>query len=195
MTPAPFVYLASRSPRRRELLAQIGIAHRVIEADVDETPRAGELPRDYVVRLAREKAHAGWRAVLDRDLAPAPVLAADTTVALGGEILGKPANRADAEAMLAKLSGRRHDVYTGIAVRLGERTESALSASEVAFGALEAGEIRAYVDSGEADDKAGAYGIQGLAGAFVASLHGSYSGVMGLPLFETARLLRGFRDG
>lgn len=194
MPAAPYIYLASRSPRRRELLAQIGVEHRVIEADVDETPRAGEAPRDYVVRLARDKAEAGWRAVVAQGLSPAPVLAADTTVALGNDILAKPADRADAAAMLARLSGRRHEVFTGIAMRLAGREESALSASEVAFAELDANEIRAYVDSGEADDKAGAYGIQGRAGAFVAELRGSYSGVMGLPLHETARLLKAFRD-
>lgn len=194
MPAAPYIYLASRSPRRRELLAQIGVEHRVIAADVDETPRAGEPPRDYVVRLAREKADAGWRAVVAQGLEPAPVLAADTTVALGNDILAKPADRADAAAMLARLAGRRHEVFTGIALRLGERAGSALSASEVAFGPLDADEIRAYVSSGEADDKAGAYGIQGRAGAFVAELRGSYSGVMGLPLYETAQLLRRFRD-
>ena len=194
MPAAPYIYLASRSPRRRELLAQIGVEHRVIEADVDETPRVGEAPRDYVVRLARAKAEAGWRTVVAQGLEPAPVLAADTTVALGNDILAKPVDRADAAAMLARLSGRRHEVFTGIALRLGERAESTLSASEVAFAELDTKEIRAYVDSGEADDKAGAYGIQGRAGAFVAELHGSYSGVMGLPLHETARLLKAFRD-
>lgn len=187
---ATFVYLASRSPRRRELLAQIGVAHRVIPADVDESPREGEPPRAYVERLARAKAEAGWHAVEREGLDPAPVLAADTTVALGARILGKPADRAEAEAMLAQLSGRRHEVFTGIALRFGTRLESAVSASEVAFGPLTPAEIRAYVASGEADDKAGAYGIQGRAGAFVAELRGSYSGVMGLPLHETARMLR-----
>lgn len=194
MPAASYIYLASRSPRRRELLAQIGVEHRVIEADVDETPRAGEPPRDYVVRLAREKAEAGWRAIVAQGLEPAPVLAADTTVALGLEILAKPADRADAAAMLARLAGRRHEVFTGIALRQAARAESALSASEVAFAPLDADEIRAYVESGEADDKAGAYGIQGRAGAFVAELRGSYSGVMGLPLYETARLLKAMRD-
>ena len=193
--PAPsFIYLASRSPRRRELLAQIGLAHDVLEADVDETPRAGEAPRDYVARLAREKADAGWRALCAAGLAPAPVLAADTTVALDRDILGKPAGRADAEAMLARLAGRRHTVLTGVAVRLGTRAGAALSASEVTFGPLTAEQIRAYVATGEADDKAGAYGIQGRAGAFVAELRGSYSGVMGLPLYEAARLLREIAD-
>jgi len=191
---AAYIYLASRSPRRRELLAQIGVEHRVIEADVDEAPRAGEAPRDYVVRLALEKADAGWRTVVAQGLEPAPVLAADTTVALGDDILAKPADRIDAAGMLARLSGRRHEVFTGIALRLGARAASALSASEVEFAALDADEIRAYVDSGEADDKAGAYGIQGRAGAFVAELRGSYSGVMGLPLHETARLLKALRD-
>lgn len=184
-----WIYLASRSPRRRELLAQIGVRHALIAADVDETAGAAESPRDYVMRLARAKADAGWHALEALGLARAPVLAADTTVALGGRIFGKPLDRADAAAMLSALSGRRHEVFTAVALRLDDGVEAALSASEVRFGELTREAIRAYVDSGEADDKAGAYAIQGRAATFVAELRGSYSGVMGLPLYETARLL------
>jgi septum formation protein len=185
---ARWIYLASRSPRRRELLAQIGVAHELVAADVDESPAGDEPPRDYVLRLARAKAQAGWKRV--DTTRRAPLLAADTTVALGGRILGKPADRDEAARMLASLSGKRHQVFTAIAVTLGGEVETALSASDVEFCALTDAEIRDYVDSGEADDKAGAYGIQGRAGAFVVELRGSYSGVMGLPLYETARLLR-----
>jgi len=182
-----WIYLASRSPRRRELLDQIGVRHELVDADVDESAAHAEPPRDYVMRLAREKALAGWRRVDGRR--PAPVLAADTTVALGSRIFGKPADRADAARMLAELSGARHEVFTAIALRLGDRVETALSASEVEFCELDDEMIRGYVASGEADDKAGAYGIQGLAAKFVVEIRGSYSGIMGLPLYETARLL------
>ncbi len=163
--------------------------HELIDADVDETVLPGEAPRDYVLRLARAKADAGWQLVMERGRAPAPVLAADTTVALGAAILGKPADRADAEAMLAALSGKRHEVFTAIAVRLGDRVETAVSASEVQFAPLERAAIRDYVASGEADDKAGAYVIQGRAARVVVELRGSYSGVMGLPLHEVAQLI------
>lgn len=184
-----WIYLASRSPRRRELLEQIGMKHELIDADVDEAVLPGEAPSEYVLRLARAKADAGWQRVLDLGRAQAPVLAADTTVALGAAILGKPADRADAEAMLACLSGKRHEVFTAIAVRLGEHVETAVSASEVQFAELDSAAIRSYVASGEADDKAGAYGIQGRAARFIVELRGSYSGVMGLPLYETAQLV------
>jgi len=191
------IYLASRSPRRRELLAQIGVRYRLLmfrahpgrEADVDENPLAGEAPAAYVERLARVKAEAGWASLVQRNLPRAPVLAADTTVALGGTILAKPLNRRDAARMLRLLSGRRHEVLTAIALKDQDRLESALSRSEVEFKPLSDEEIRQYVASGECDDKAGAYAIQGRAARFVVELRGSYSGVMGLPLYETAALL------
>ena len=191
------IYLASRSPRRRELLAQIGVRFHLLlfrarpgeDADVDETPAAGELPMAYVERLARAKAEAGWRRLMQRNLPQAPVLAADTTVALAGRIFGKPSSRDDAAAMLAALSDTEHEVLTAIALKLGERLESAVSRSTVRFRKLSAEEIRLYVATGECDDKAGAYAIQGRAARFIVELHGSYSGVMGLPLFETAQLL------
>jgi septum formation protein len=191
------IYLASRSPRRRELLAQIGVRFHLLlfrdepggDPDLDETVLAGESPPAYVERVARAKAAAGWRRVEQRNLPRAAVLAADTTVALEGRILGKPADRREAAEMLAALSGRRHEVLTAVVLRHEAQVESAVSASEVAFKPLAAEEIRRYVASGEADDKAGAYGIQGRAALFVTELRGSFSGVMGLPLYETAQLL------
>ncbi|HZM34402.1 MAG TPA: Maf family protein [Burkholderiales bacterium] len=195
--PERGIYLASRSPRRRELLSQIGVRYHLLlfrsrpgEPDeVDETPIAGEEPAAYVERMARAKAEAGWRRLLQRNLPPAPVLAADTTVALEGRILGKPAGREDAAAMLAALSGRTHEVLTAAALKHDDWLESAVSRSEVRLKALTEEEIRQYVVTGECDDKAGAYAIQGRAARFVVELRGSYSGVMGLALYETSLLL------
>jgi septum formation protein len=191
------IYLASRSPRRRELLTQIGVRFHLLlfrarpgeGIDVDEEPLAGELPAGYVERVARAKAEAGWRRLMQRDLPQAPVLAADTTVALGGRILGKPAGREGAAAMLAALSDGQHEVLTAIALKYGDWMESSVSRSEVRFRKLAPEEIRQYVASGECDDKAGGYAIQGRAARFITELRGSYSGVMGLPLYETAQLL------
>lgn len=193
-----FVFLASKSPRRSELLRQIGVAHEVVVAGadddaVDETPHEGEQPDAYVVRLARSKAAAGW-AHLTRDDAtknapPHPVLAADTTVAIGARILGKPESDADARAMIGALSGRTHHVYTAIAVASPAGVRSALSRSAVTLRLIAPDEIERYVAIGESTDKAGAYAIQGHAAMFVERIEGSYSGVMGLPLFETANLL------
>lgn len=182
--------LASRSPRRAELLAAAGFTFEVLSVDVDETPRTGESAREYVERLALEKARA-VAAERPRDV----VLGADTTVVVDGRILEKPRDAADAAAMLRALSGRAHEVLTGVAVVAPGRIRTGVESTLVWFDPLSDEDIAGYVASGEPMDKAGAYGIQGLAGAFVATLHGSYSGVMGLPLFETARLLRGFRDG
>jgi nucleoside triphosphate pyrophosphatase len=191
------IYLASRSPRRRELLAQIGVRFHLLlfrarpgeGPDVDESPTAEELPAAYVERMARAKAESGWQRMQQRNLPRAPVLAADTTVALGGRILGKPASRDEAAGMLAALSGGVHEVLTAIALKHHDFLESAVSRSEVRFKPLSEEEIRRYVATGECDDKAGAYAIQGRAARFVIELHGSYSGVMGLPLYETAQLL------
>jgi septum formation protein len=182
-----FIYLASGSPRRRELLQQIGVSFKVIRADLDETALAGEAPTAYVSRLADAKAAAGWQ--LSRDLGEAPVLAADTAVVLDGKILGKPKHRDDAMRMLRELSGRTHEVLTAIALRTELGTHARLSRSRVTFRAIDPDEARAYWDSGEPADKAGAYAVQGYAAVFIADLQGSYSGVMGLPLFETAQLL------
>jgi septum formation protein len=182
-----FVYLASGSPRRRELLQQIGVSFRVLGTTVDEAVRIAETPRTYVLRLAAAKADAGWER--SRDAADVPVLAADTAVVLDGKILGKPADRQDAEDMLRQLSGRTHEVLTAIALRTAGGVQSRISRSEVTFRSIAAGEAQAYWETGEPHDKAGAYAIQGRAAIFVADLRGSYSGVMGLPLFETAELL------
>lgn len=181
------IFLASSSPRRRELLAQIGVAHQVVEVQVDEALHAGEAPELYVVRLALAKAQAGHAICNDW-----PVLGADTTVVVDGAILGKPRDRADGLAMLARLSGHTHHVYTGVAVvdAAGE-AHTRLSVSAVTFRAISAPEQEAYWDSGEPADKAGGYAVQGLGAVFIERLEGSYSGVMGLPLFETAALLRG----
>src|ERR1700733_467367 len=182
-----FIYLASESPRRRELLQQIGVSFRVGGAAAHEGVLAGDSPPAYVAGLAAAKADAGWENC--RDAQPAPVLAADTAVILEGKILGKPADRRDAEDMLEQLSGRTHEVLTAIALRTAAGHSSRISRSEVTFRAIAAGEVRAYWETGEPCDKAGAYAIQGGAAVFVADLRGRFSGVMGLPLFETAELL------
>ena len=203
MAGAASIYLASRSPRRRELLRQIGIEHEVLTqrikaergADVDEDPLPAEKPRDYVMRVCRAKVESGWQRVIQRRLPLRGVLAADTTVCIGNEILGTPADTAEAAAFLARLSGRSHDVLTAIAFKLGARMEAELSVTTVQFRELERAEIARYVASGEPMDKAGAYGIQGRAGAFITEIRGSYSGVMGLPLYETALLLKRFGFG
>jgi septum formation protein len=189
----PCVYLASGSPRRRELLRQIGVPHQVLEVAVDEAPCPGEDPTAYVSRLAIAKAEAG-RDLLDLDLRGRDslqplVLGADTAVVLGDRIFGKPADRAEALAMLRQLSARTHRVSTAVALSAEGATTLRISHSEVTFRALREDECAAYWDSGEPRDKAGAYAVQGLAAIFIAGLSGSYSGVMGLPLFETAELL------
>jgi septum formation protein len=180
-----FVYLASASPRRSELLRQIGVAFSVRAAAIAEEQRAGERPEAYVVRLAAAKAEAVWAATAGSQ----PVLGADTAVVLDAAILGKPGDAAEAAAMLERLSGRTHRVLTAVAVRHGGGLESRLSDSEVRFRATTAAERLAYCATGEPFDKAGGYGIQGYAAVFVEELRGSYSGVVGLPLFETAALL------
>lgn len=182
------LYLASGSPRRRELLAQIGVPCQVVLAPVDESLVAGETPLAYVERLARAKALAG----LALGAADAVVLAADTSVVLDGQILGKPADRADALATLAALSGREHQVLTAVAVACATRVAVRVVSSQVWFRPLTHTEIEAYWASGEPQDKAGSYGIQGLAAVFVRQVQGSYSAVVGLPLCETAELLAEF---
>ncbi|HET7370660.1 MAG TPA: Maf family protein [Gammaproteobacteria bacterium] len=184
---APELYLASTSPRRHDLLRQIGVAHKTLSVSVDETPRPAEAPADYVMRLAQAKAAAGVAAA-----AGGVVLAADTTIAVDGAVLGKPDDRAEARAMLARLAGRGHDVFTSVALTDGGCTHTAISHSRVFFRSADAAEIDAYVATGEGDDKAGAYAIQGRGAVFVERLEGSYSGVVGLPLCETAMLLRKF---
>jgi septum formation protein len=181
----PVLRLASASPRRRQLLELIGVPHVVTPADIDETPRAGEPADTYVTRLAREKAAAVWAVAQDL-----PVLAADTTVVVDAEILGKPESEAQAHEMLGRLSGREHVVHTGVAVFSPGAQQVVLSSTLVTFARLSREQIHAYWQSGEPQGKAGAYAIQGLGAVFVAGISGSYTGVMGLPLFETAQLLR-----
>ncbi|MDX5363684.1 MAG: Maf family nucleotide pyrophosphatase [Pseudazoarcus pumilus] len=196
----PRIYLASRSPRRRELLRQIDVDFDLLlfregertDLDVDETPLPGEDVETYVARLAVMKAEAGARRLVMRQLMRRPVLGADTTLEVDGEIIGKPASREHAAATLERLSGRTHRVLTAVALSDGKRTEHLTSISEVRFRELSRDEILHYVASGEPMDKAGAYGIQGRAAIFVADIRGSHSGIMGLPLFETAALLARF---
>lgn len=197
-TLEPRIYLASQSPRRRELLTQIGVRFDLLlfrsdsraDPETCEDALPGELPDDYVVRVAQAKAQHGLRLLTYRRLPPRPVLAADTTLDVDGEIIGKPRDAAEAAAILAHLSGRAHRVLTAIAVAHQNRVETRLSVSEVRFRTLSAAEIQRYVASGEPRDKAGAYGIQGRAAIFVEAIHGSHSGIVGLPLCETALLLR-----
>lgn len=180
------IVLASASPRRRELLQQIGIFPRICPVDVDETPEIDEAPDQFALRMARLKAMVAGDHPGNAGL---PVLAADTVVSIGGRILGKPQGRADAMDMLTRLSGRTHVVYSGVALRVEGRVHEALSTTRVTFRRIRADEIDAYWNTGEPADKAGAYGIQSIGALFVRRIHGSYSGVVGLPLFETARLL------
>ena len=196
----PRIYLASRSPRRRELLAQVGVRFDLLlfrvppreDAEVNEDWQPGEIPEAYVQRVARAKAEFGADLIARRAIVARPVLAADTTLDLDGEIIGKPRDEADAIAILTRLSGRSHRALTAIAMAQGERIEHRLSVSTVRFRPVGADEIKRYVQSGEPMDKAGAYGIQGRAALFIEEIHGSHSGIVGLPLCETALLLRDF---
>ena len=188
--PVPHIYLASASPRRRELLRQIGVSYRLLRVEVDETPLPDETPGDYVVRLALAKARTGCAALGRRR--PAPVLGADTAVVVDDVILGKPCDRAEGLALLALLSGREHQVLSAVALADPRREAVKIQESRVRFRELSLAGRAAYWDSGEPLDKAGGYAIQGRAAAFITELRGSYSGVMGLPLFETAELLQAF---
>ena len=184
------LYLASQSPRRRELLEQIGIRFGTVQLDLPEVRAPGEPPEDYVSRVAREKAGAGL--VKLSGIKNAVVLGGDTEVVLDDDVFGKPVDRAHAAAMLGKLSGRAHQVISAVWLVSAGREEHAISRTEVTFAALDDATIAAYVDSGEPMGRAGAYAIQGRAAGFVSRIEGSYSGVMGLPLFETSALLRRF---
>lgn len=190
-----FLYLASQSPRRSQLLDQLGVVHRILVADADEDAESleavgpGEAPRTYVQRVTGLKLDASVARRARRGLPDAPILCADTTVALGREIYGKPADAADAARMLADLAGNTHRVLTAVAVQSGTRRWAAVSESRVSFAPMTAAQIQRYVDSGEPLGKAGAYGIQGTAAAFIRQISGSYTGIMGLPLFESAQLL------
>ena len=188
------LYLASASPRRRELLTQIGLPHEVLRVPAppgeDEPQHPGESAADYVRRTARDKSERGRDWLRAQSLPALPLLAADTTVILAGQVMGKPADRDDAMRILQALSGQTHQVHTAVALWSGERLLESVSITEVQMRPLQPEEIARYCDSGEPYGKAGAYGIQGLAGTFIARIDGSYTGVMGLPLFETANLLR-----
>jgi septum formation protein len=190
-----FVYLASQSPRRRQLLAQIGVRHELLVADADEdvesleATRSGELPARYVERVTRAKLRAAIARLAARKLAPAPILCADTAVALGTRILGKPADAADAATTLALLAGRTHRVLTAVAVHANGRARVRVSVSRVRFAQIAPERIARYVASGEPFGKAGAYAIQSTAASWVERIEGSYTGIMGLPLHETAALL------
>ncbi len=191
-----FVYLASQSPRRRQLLEQMGVRCELLlpdateDAEALEAERQGELPLAYVQRVTRAKLHAARQRLQQRQLPPAPILCSDTTVALGRRIYGKPQDAADAAAILQQLSGRTHRVITAVAVASGAAEHLAVSTSRVSFAELSADTLERYIASGEPFGKAGAYGIQGAAGAWVKRIDGSYTGIMGLPLYETAELLR-----
>jgi septum formation protein len=183
----PSIILASASPRRGELLRQVGVRFRVVVTDVDESVHPGEAPGDYVLRVARDKALEAQR----REHAVLPVLGADTAVVLDGCILGKPGSRAEAADMLGRLAGRTHEVYSGVALARGARgVDQRLNVSRVTFAPLDQAWIDAYIGTGDPMDKAGAYGVQGRAAGKIACIEGSFSGVMGLPLFETCELLR-----
>lgn len=181
------LYLASSSPRRRELLTQIGVQYRIVDIDVAEIPGTNEGPENFARRVAMDKARAGWASLDAR--ARKPVLGADTVVVIDGEIFGKPRDREHALAMLARLSGRTHEVMTAVALMDGEM-HTGLSCSRVSLAEMSREEQVGYWETGEPLDKAGAYAIQGLAARFIRHLSGSYSGVMGLPLYETAQLLK-----
>lgn len=186
------LYLASQSPRRRELLSQIGVQYTVLSVTVEESRGAGESPQDYVSRLACEKSAAGWYKLHASGDVHAPVLGADTIVVLQGKVLEKPVDEADAIRMLLALSGQVHEVFTAVALTSGNDQASVLCRSEVLFGEITPAQAVAYWRTGEPRDKAGAYGIQGAGAVFVEKITGSYSAVVGLPLFETKKLLNEF---
>jgi septum formation protein len=191
-----FVYLASQSPRRRQLLDQIGVSYELLlatpeeDAESLETIRPGELPMTYVKRVTQLKLEAAVLRMKARNLAIAPVLCADTTVALGRQILGKPEDAKDAFRILKALSGQTHRVLTAVAVASGRKRQIRVAVSQVTFAPMKISDIKRYIESGEPMGKAGAYGIQGLAAAYISEIKGSYTGIMGLPLFETSEILK-----
>ncbi len=189
----PAIYLASRSPRRRELLSQMAVEFAVIAADVDESVQPGELPQDYVQRIAVEKARTGVSLLASDD--KKPVLAADTAVIVDQTIFGKPVNDDDARRMLKLLSGHSHQVMTAVALASDSELKTALCVSEVHFAALTEAEIDWYIQTGEGRDKAGSYAVQGLGAIFIDQIQGSYSGIMGLPVRETGQLLMQISEG
>jgi len=194
--PHDFIYLASQSPRRRQLLEQLSVKHELLLADAGEdaealeAERPGEAPTDYVHRVTLAKLQAARQRLKRRGLPAAPILCSDTTVAIGRRILGKPRDADDAFQTLVLLAGRTHRVITGVALAWGRRSEILVNVSKVHFGAVTADDIRRYVESGEPFGKAGAYAIQSAAAAWISRIEGSYSGIMGLPLYETAQLMK-----
>lgn len=195
------IYLASRSPRRRELLDQVGVEFDTLlfrgpprdDMDVSEAPKPGEDPMSYVKRIACSKAEGGARRVTWRNLRNQPVLAADTTLDVDGRIVGKPDNADQAREILRLIAGREHSVITAVALANEHEMQFKVSVNRVRFGAMTSEDIERYISTGEPFDKAGAYGVQGFAAAYIAEIHGSYSGIMGLPLYETVELLRHFK--
>lgn len=188
----PVIYLASQSSRRKQLLKQAGIVFTPLSGSIDETPKKNELPQDYVVRVALEKAHYGWSTVKEQALASMPVLAADTTVVLDNKILGKPTDNYHAYETLRALSGRTHQVMSSVAVSHDGHIDTVLSVTRVQMARLCDQQIKRYISSGESEGKAGSYAIQGLGATLIKRIEGSYSGVMGLPLYETTILLKKF---
>ena len=198
MSSYSFVYLASQSPRRRQLLEQLGVSYELLlpdateDAEALETVLSSESPKSYVQRVTMLKLSAAMIRMKRRGLSPAPVLCSDTTVALGPSILGKPHDTGHAQMMLGALSGQTHRVLTSVAVGSARRKLQALSVSTVRFAPMTKQQIKRYVASGESMGKAGSYAVQGRAAAFIEHINGSYSGIMGLPMFETAQILREF---
>ena len=190
--PVNQIYLASRSPRRRQLLKQIGINFEMRPVSIDETLEKGETPAEYVCRMARAKAELGWLRLMQRRLPLRPLLAADTVVVFRGKIIGKPENLAHGRKMLSTLSGKTHKVLTAVAVVAKDKIQESLSTTTIQFRDISQSEITNYLNGTESHDRAGSYAMQGRAGVFIIKISGSYSGALGLPIFETAQLLEKF---
>ena len=190
--PVNQIYLASRSPRRRQLLKQIGVNFEMRPVSIDETLEKGEAPADYVCRMARAKAEQGWLSLMQRKLPLRPLLAADTVVVFRGKIIGKPDNLAHGRKMLSTLSGQTHKVLTAVAVVAKDKIQESLSTTTIRFRDISQSEITSYLNGTESHDRAGSYAMQGRAAIFIIKISGSYSGALGLPIFETAQLLEKF---
>ena len=190
--PVNQIYLASRSPRRRQLLKQIGVNFEMRPVSIDETLEKGETPADYVCRMARAKAEQGWLSLMQRKLPLRPLLAADTVVVLRGKIIGKPDSLAHGRKMLSSLSGQTHKVLTAVAVISKDKIQESLSTTTIRFRDISQSEITSYLNGTESHDRAGSYAMQGRAAIFIIKISGSYSGALGLPIFETAQLLEKF---
>jgi len=190
--PVNQIYLASRSPRRRQLLKQVGISFEMRPVNIDEMMEKGETPADYVCRMARAKAEQGWLSLMQRKLPLRPLLAADTVVVLRGKIIGKPDSLAHGRKMLSSLSGQTHKVLTAVAVISKDKIQESLSTTTIRFRDISQSEITSYLNGTESHDRAGSYAMQGRAAIFIIKISGSYSGALGLPIFETAQLLEKF---